>query len=63
MGEYKFELWIDSAKEYRWRFLVPNGNITAVSSEGYKNKADCETSLNRLCEEAKQATIVDLSKN
>jgi len=63
MGEYKFELYRDTTDEYRWRFLAPNGNITAMSSESYKNKADCEAAIRALRLEAKAAAIYDLSKN
>jgi hypothetical protein len=37
---YKFEYYKDSAGEWRWRISHQNGNIIAVSSEGYKNKQD-----------------------
>lgn len=30
----------DDAGEYRWRRIAENGNIIAVSGEGYKNKQD-----------------------
>ncbi|MFQ3596544.1 MAG: DUF1508 domain-containing protein [Sphingomonadaceae bacterium] len=35
-----FELYADKAGEWRWRFKHRNGNILAVSSEGYKARAD-----------------------
>lgn len=63
MGEYKFEIYRDATNEYRWRFLAPNGNITAMASESYKNKADCEKALGSLRMEARDASLYDLSKN
>ncbi len=35
-----FELYVDNKSEYRWRLKHSNGNILAVSSEGYVAKVD-----------------------
>ncbi|WP_213981582.1 DUF1508 domain-containing protein [Sphingomonas sp. dw_22] len=35
----KFEVYQDRRGEFRWRLKHSNGNILAVSSEGYKAKA------------------------
>ncbi len=40
-----FELYRDARREYRWRLRAPDGQILAVASEGYKNKADCEHAI------------------
>jgi len=32
-------------KEWRWRITASNGRIVASSSEGFKNKLDCEHNL------------------
>ncbi len=34
-----------SKGEWRWRFKAKNGEILADSSEGYKNKGDCISSI------------------
>jgi uncharacterized protein YegP (UPF0339 family) len=34
------ELFRDEAEEFRWRRVADNGNTTATSGEGYKNKLD-----------------------
>ena len=39
------EYFTDSAGEWRWRIQSPNGQIIAVSGEGYKNKADAQKIL------------------
>lgn len=57
MGEYKFEIYEDASKEWRWRFKAPNGQIMATSGEGYTEKGDCRSALVRLKEEALQARI------
>lgn len=36
-----FEVYQDAKEEFRWRLKAGNGKIIAVSSEGYKAKADC----------------------
>ena len=40
-----FEDYKDAKEEFRWRFKAGNGKIIAVSSEGYKAKADCEKGI------------------
>lgn len=37
----KHEFYKDHAGEWRWRITAANGNILAVSSEGYHNSEDC----------------------
>lgn len=51
---YKFEYYKDSANEWRWRVSHQNGNIIAVSSEGYKNKQDMLDIITNLAEALKQ---------
>jgi len=34
----------DNQNDWRWRY-VTNGRIIAVSSEGYRNEADCLRSI------------------
>ena len=38
----KVQYYQDRSGEWRWRAVAPNGDIVADSSEGYKNRADCE---------------------
>ena len=40
-----FEVYKDTKEEFRWRLKAGNGKIIAVSSEGYKAKADCEKGI------------------
>lgn len=35
-----FELYTDTADQWRWRLKAANGRIVATSGEGYVNKAD-----------------------
>lgn len=43
-----WEFYQDSKKEWRWRRKdSTNGKIIGASTEGYKNKADCEDNARR----------------
>jgi uncharacterized protein YegP (UPF0339 family) len=57
----KFETYQDKKMEYRWRLKAANGNILAVSSEGYKSKEDCQRGV-ELLKEASKAEVKDLTK-
>ena len=35
----KVQYYKDRKKEWRWRFIAPNGRILACSSEGYTRRA------------------------
>ena len=41
-----FYLYIDAARQWRWRLTAANGKIIANSGEGYYNKADCLAAIN-----------------
>jgi len=43
----KFEVYRDKAKEWRWRFVAGNGQVTAGPEEGYKRKSACMASILR----------------
>ena len=55
-GKLKFEIYKDSAKEFRWRLKAANGEILATAGQGYKAKADCKTGVQRIQEELKKGT-------
>lgn len=54
---YKLEYYKDTADEWRWRISHQNGNVIAVSSEGYKNKQDMIDVLDNLTEAVKQDLV------
>lgn len=39
---HKVEVYKDARGEFRWRRIAPNGQIVAVSGEGYKRADYCE---------------------
>lgn len=50
-----FEAYRDRGDEWRWRLVVPNGNIIADSGEGYTSKQGAErgrASVRRIVPEA-----------
>jgi uncharacterized protein YegP (UPF0339 family) len=62
-GKLKFEIYEDAKKEHRWRAKAPNGQIVAVSSEGYKAKADAQRALDLIQRGAKTAAVVENVKD
>lgn len=47
MAEDKWTFYRDTKGEWCWRRIAPNGNIVGSSSEGYKNRSDCEANARR----------------
>lgn len=56
--EPTFELYRDSAGEWRWRLVVPNGNIIADSGEGYASKQGAKRGIESVRNRAPEARIV-----
>jgi uncharacterized protein YegP (UPF0339 family) len=47
MPEDKWEFYTDDKGEWRWRRIAPNSREVGASTEGYKNRADCESNARR----------------
>ena len=54
-----FELFTDSADEWRWRLVHENGNIIADSGEGYASRQKCKQGLDSVKQNASDASVVD----
>lgn len=54
----KFEIYQDTAGDFRWRFQSNAGKILAVSGEGYNNRANCEHAIILIKRESVQAVII-----
>lgn len=52
-----FEVYEDSAGEWRWRLVAPNGNIIADSGEGYRSKQGAKRGIESVKEGAADASI------
>ena len=58
--EAQFEIFQDSAGEYRFRLRAPNGEIIA-HGEGYKSKDGCKNGIASVKENAPRAIVQDLT--
>ena len=58
----QFEMYKDTANEYRWRLRAPNGQIIAVSGEGYEQKQGCENGIKSIRENIPEVIIQDLTE-
>jgi uncharacterized protein YegP (UPF0339 family) len=52
-----FELYEDSAGDYRWRLRHENGNIIADSGEGYASKQKARQGIESVKTNAPEATV------
>jgi uncharacterized protein YegP (UPF0339 family) len=52
-----FELYEDSAGDYRWRLRHENGNIIADSGEGYASKQKAKQGIESVRENAPDAGV------
>jgi uncharacterized protein YegP (UPF0339 family) len=57
LDKYKFEVFEDTSKEFRWRLTDATGKVVAGPGEGYKNKADAERGMEFL-KAAKDAPVI-----
>jgi uncharacterized protein YegP (UPF0339 family) len=56
-----FEMYKDTAEEFRWRLKANNGQVVAVSGEGYKNRSDCAGIIGKIRTESGTANILDVT--
>ena len=55
-----FELYADSADQWRWRLRHDNGNIISDGGEGYSDKRDARNGLESVQRNAPGAHVVDV---
>ena len=55
----RFRMYKDAKGEFRWTFYARNGEPIAVSSEGYKAKADCQRSIEIVKTQSPTARVDD----
>jgi uncharacterized protein YegP (UPF0339 family) len=49
MDAYRLEFYRSGLRrDWRWRFIAPNGKKMATSGEGYRNKEDCLVAAERV---------------
>ena len=57
----RFEVFRDRGDEWRWRLRHRNGNVIAISGEGYTRKHDAKKGLQSVVRNAPDAEITDES--
>ena len=62
MSKATFELYEDSAGEYRWRLVHDNGNVVADSGEGYASRSNAREAIERVRGYAPEADVLDLGQ-
>lgn len=60
MGKPITAVYKDQSGEWRWRFRAGNGEIMAVSSEGYYGKYGCKRAAKTVQKEFPNAPIIEL---
>ena len=55
----RFVVYKDSAGDFRWRLVAPNGRTVADSGEGYRNKSDCLDGVQLVKAQARRARVED----
>ena len=58
-----FELYVDSADQWRWRLVHDNGNIIADGGEGYADKRDARSGIESVQRNAPGAHVIDESRD
>jgi len=56
----KFELYTDKGGEYRFRLKAGNGEVIALSSEGYSSKASAKNGIESIKKNAADAPVVEI---
>ncbi|MFO0815017.1 MAG: DUF1508 domain-containing protein [Gemmatales bacterium] len=46
-AEFKFEIFQDAGKDYRWRLKNADGKVVASPGQGYSSKKYCEESVEK----------------
>ncbi|MFO7833480.1 MAG: HVO_2922 family protein [Halohasta sp.] len=57
MSKATFEVYEDTAGQWRWRLVHDNGNILADSGEGYSSKQKCTQGLESVKQNAAEAAV------
>ncbi len=59
----RFEVYEDSAKQWRWRLVHDNGNIIADGGQGYASKQKVTQGLESVKQNVADAPVVDTSRD
>lgn len=53
----RFEVYRDTADEWRWRLVVSNGNVIADSGEGYSSKQGAKRGIESVKKNVSDADV------
>jgi uncharacterized protein YegP (UPF0339 family) len=62
VDDLDFEVYKDSAGEYRWRLKSQNQQIVADSGEGYDSRGGVDDAVDRVREYAPEADVLDIGQ-
>ncbi len=57
---YKFQMYMDKAGDWRWRFIAPNNKKMADSVEGYRSESSCMNAIEVIRRESDNSKITKL---
>ncbi|MHB9286433.1 HVO_2922 family protein [Halobacteriales archaeon Cl-PHB] len=60
MSKATFEVFEDSADEFRWRLVHDNGNVIADSGEGYASKQKARQGIQSVKDNAAEAAVEEI---
>jgi hypothetical protein len=61
MSKARFQLYRDSADQWRWRLVHDNGNIIADSGQGYTSKRRAKDGIESVKTNAGDADVVEVT--
>lgn len=45
---YRFEVYEDAARQWRWKLVAPNNKVVCDSGESYQRRYDCKKAAQRV---------------
>jgi len=57
---YKFQMYMDNAGDWRWRFIAPNNKKMADSVESYRSESSCMNAIEVIRRESDKSKITKL---
>ena len=57
---WRFQIYQDARREYRWRLVAPNGNVIADSGEGYASRSNAHRAAENVRQRIANAVVEDI---
>lgn len=55
---WKFEIYQDAAREWRWRLVAANGRTVGDSGEGYNSRSGAERAVENARSKVSEADVI-----